>query len=240
MSSVLTVEVRTAAGTKTLSFDSAFDRRVIIGRASECDLVVHDSGVSRKHTMLLSTPAGWRVEDLGSSNGTYLNGRQVSSAPFGRGDVVSVGQTEIALVNASAAPVQLVVDLAAGTAALGGEALPLSAAELIWFSYLASHRARGDGWVLAGRDGHPELARWTKSLLSREWASGVKTRPLLDLAAGEDVDDEDLKNLRGKTAQKLRGFCSGPRGWMAPLLVPEVQGKNRQRLPLASEECVVR
>jgi pSer/pThr/pTyr-binding forkhead associated (FHA) protein len=237
---MLIVEVSSDNQTRSLRFDASVDRRVIIGRSDACDLVVEDSGVSRKHTMLIATPGGWRVEDLGSSNGTYLNGKPVKSAPFERGDVVAVGKTTIKMLEGDGPGARLVVDLDAGAATLAGEALPLSAAELIWFGFLAAHRAKGDGWVTAGRDGHAALARWTKALLERPWAQGVKTRPLLDLAHGDDVDDEDLKNLRGKTAQKLRTFCSDGRGWMERLLVPEVEGKNRQRLPLGAQACEVR
>lgn len=237
---MLTLEVVAGGERKTLTFDAAFDRRVIIGRSAECDLVVFDSGVSRKNTMLLATYAGWRVQDLGSTNGTFLNGSKVTVAAFERGDVVTVGATQIRLLDAEGPVVQLVLDLDAGRATFAEHALPLSAAELIWFGFLASHRARGEGWVTAGRDGHPALAQWTQRLLTRAWAREVKTRPLLELARGEEVDDEDLKNLRGKTAQKLKAFCAGEREWMAQLLVPQVQGRNRQRLPLASAACVLR
>ncbi|MBL8957739.1 MAG: FHA domain-containing protein [Myxococcaceae bacterium] len=239
MSTVLTVEVRTATGkSRTLSFDSAFDRRVIIGRSAECDLCVEDSGVSRKNTMLIATPAGWQVHDLGSSNGTRLNGERVRVAPCGPGDVVAVGETQIVLISAGAPPAELVVDLEAGRATVGDVELPLSAAELIWFGFLAAHRTTGDGWAQAGRDGHAALARWSEALLGREWAAEVKTRPLLDLARGHDVDDEDLKNLRGKTAQKLKAFCTGELAWLAALVVPEVLGKNRQRVPAANVRLV--
>ncbi len=238
VSTVLTVEVRCGSERKTLTFDAAFDRRVIIGRATQCDIVVLDPGVSRKHTMLLATPAGWQVQDLGSSNGTRLNGERVRAAPVAVGDVVAVGSTEVVLLDAGAVKVELVVDLEQGVASVGDLTLVLSAAELIWFGFLAAHRSRGDGWAQAGRDGHAALARWTAALLEREWARGVKTKPLLDLARGLDVDDEDLKNLRGKTAQRLKTFCAHERAWLAEVVVPEVLGKNRQRVPAVNVRLV--
>jgi hypothetical protein len=49
----------------------------IIGRAAECDIVVHDKSVSRHHAAILLTPSGARVRDLGSRNGTAVNGAMV-------------------------------------------------------------------------------------------------------------------------------------------------------------------
>ena len=231
----LTVALEVPGGARTVhTFDAAEDRRVIIGRAPSCDLVLVEGGCSRKHAMLRSTQAGWVVEDLGSSNGTLLNGRVIQSSPLEQGDVVQIGRALIHLVSAAAPQTRLVVELLEGHATLDTERLPLSAAELIWFGFLSLHRATGAGWVVAGKDGHPQLRAFAAALLERAWALEVKSQPLRDLARGEDVDDEDLKNLRGKTAQKLRAFCAGSRGWMAALLVPEVSGKNLQRLPLTS------
>ncbi len=138
----LTLEVKSASGeVQTHTFDAAADRRVIIGRANTCDLVIQESGASRKHTMLLCTYAGWRVEDLGSSNGTRLNSKQVKSSPVEHGDVLQIGQTEIRLIQVTASEARLVVDLLEGRASFDTHALPLSAAELIWFGFLSLHRS---------------------------------------------------------------------------------------------------
>ncbi len=240
-SAQLQLEVQRPDGSRSVHvFDAATDRRVIIGRAASCDLVVEDGGCSRKHAMLLCSGTGWTLQDLGSSNGVTLNGRNVQSGPVDPGDVLAIGRTRIRLLSASALPrelgrpTQLTVDLLTGRADFDAVTLPLSPAELVWFGYLSSHRARGAGWVVAGIDGHAGFRRFAAALLDRDWARGVKTRPLLALARGDDVDDEDLKNLRGKTAQKLKQFCTGEHGWMAEHLVPVVSGKNLQRLPLPS------
>ncbi|MFZ5471844.1 MAG: FHA domain-containing protein [Myxococcota bacterium] len=220
-------------------FDASQDRRVIIGRAPNCDLVIESAHLSRKHAMLLCTGAGWLLQDLGSTNGVLLNGKRVAnSRPLQPGDVISMsGEIRLHFVGGEVPerlvkPVNLVVDLEQGAARLGEQDLPLSAAELIWFAFLAVHRSQSEGWVVAGTDGHAALRAFAASLLDRPWARQMKTRPLIDLAHGEEVDDEDLKNLRGKTAQKLKAFCTGSRAWMAGLLVPEVSGRNLQRLPL--------
>jgi Protein of unknown function (DUF3662)/FHA domain len=68
-----------------------------IGRSRECDVVLDDAGVSRCHAEL-RPGAGeqWVIEDLGSTNGVYLNGRQVHGPHALRpGDRVEVGSTKI-------------------------------------------------------------------------------------------------------------------------------------------------
>ncbi len=69
--------------------------RVLIGRADEVDFRVDDPNVSRRHAVLLWDRGRLYVRDLGSTNGTYLNGRVVTSAPVRFGDVISVGSTQI-------------------------------------------------------------------------------------------------------------------------------------------------
>ena len=235
----LVVEVEYGGRRETREVDAGADRRVIIGRGTSCEIQVDAAVLSRKHAMLLCTDAGWQLHDLQSSNGIELNGVRVDEPrALSPGDVLGIGELRIRFVAGTVPsrapnPLRIVVDLDAGQALIAGEPLPLSAAELIWFAWLAVHRATGVGWVVAGADGHAALGAFAAPLLDRPWGRAVKTRPLLDLARGRDVDDEDLKNLRGKTAQKLRAFCTGDRSWLAPLLVPEVSGKHLQRLPLA-------
>ncbi len=69
----------------------------IIGRDSSCDIVVKDVRVSSRHLFL--TPRGneWWIRDLGSTNGTFLNGRETSVSPFRIGDIIKIGHTLISL-----------------------------------------------------------------------------------------------------------------------------------------------
>ena len=66
-----------------------------IGRLSECDVVVNDSGASRRHAQIRTADGVSTVTDLGSTNGTKLNGRDVQSAPLSDGDRITVGATQI-------------------------------------------------------------------------------------------------------------------------------------------------
>ncbi|MFI6035915.1 FHA domain-containing protein [Streptomyces sp. NPDC051315] len=74
-------------------------RSVRIGRAADNDLVIDDLVVSRRHAELRALPdGGYEIADLGSHNGTYLNGLPVTTAPIGPGDVVGIGHSVFCLV----------------------------------------------------------------------------------------------------------------------------------------------
>jgi len=70
---------------------------VVVGRASSCDVRFADQSVSRRHAQLRRQDEGWRVVDLLSTNGTYLNGRRISSALAFPGDELGFGQQLVAL-----------------------------------------------------------------------------------------------------------------------------------------------
>lgn len=55
----------------------ALGARAVVGRRPETDLVVLNASVSRDHAELQRTDAGWQLRDLGSRNGTILDGRRV-------------------------------------------------------------------------------------------------------------------------------------------------------------------
>ncbi|MEU7721551.1 FHA domain-containing protein [Streptomyces tibetensis] len=74
-------------------------RTVRIGRATDNDLVIDDLVVSRRHAELRALADGtYEIIDLGSHNGTYLNGSRVTSAPVGPGDIVGIGHSAFCLV----------------------------------------------------------------------------------------------------------------------------------------------
>lgn len=74
-------------------------RTVRIGRSADNDLVIDELIVSRRHAELRALPDGsYEIVDLGSHNGTYLNGQPVDSAPVSSGDIVGIGHSAFALV----------------------------------------------------------------------------------------------------------------------------------------------
>ena len=64
----------------------------IIGRASDAAIQLHDPGVSRKHARIYRQPSGsFVLEDLGSRNGTLLNGQRIASTPLESGNQIQLG-----------------------------------------------------------------------------------------------------------------------------------------------------
>ena len=72
-------------------------RPVVLGRARDADLSLRDPKVSRDHARLEPTSTGWRIRDLGSAGGTFVNGVRVESAELAAGQTIRVGDTELTL-----------------------------------------------------------------------------------------------------------------------------------------------
>ncbi len=69
--------------------------RMVVGRLSSCDVCLQDKNTSRQHAAFVRDGAGWAVEDLGSTNGTLVNGRAVDRMALRDGDLIVVGITEL-------------------------------------------------------------------------------------------------------------------------------------------------
>ena len=69
--------------------------RVSVGRSRDCDVVVSDPNVSRRHIELRRGERGWAAVDLGSTNGMKVNGRRLSHAELEPGDRITIGITDL-------------------------------------------------------------------------------------------------------------------------------------------------
>ena len=72
----------------TVQFNRA---EVLIGRSTECDLVLALPGLSRKHSAIQRTGEAWTITDLGSLNGTFVNRQRVGEQVLREGDRISPG-----------------------------------------------------------------------------------------------------------------------------------------------------
>ena len=71
----------------------------LVGRHPRCTIALDEPFVSAEHAELHALPDRWQVRDLGSTNGTYVNGREVSAlADVRDGDIVQFGRVKLQLM----------------------------------------------------------------------------------------------------------------------------------------------
>src|SRR5262249_34940386 len=68
---------------------------IMVGRATENDIVIPDVLASRHHASLVPSPEGVKIVDARSINGTFVNGTRVDQALLGEGDVVTIGNVDL-------------------------------------------------------------------------------------------------------------------------------------------------
>jgi len=69
----------------------------VVGRREDCDFRIPLGEISRKHCRLIKDGESLRIEDLGSSNGTYHNGVRVQEATLAPGDTLQIGSVVFAV-----------------------------------------------------------------------------------------------------------------------------------------------
>jgi pSer/pThr/pTyr-binding forkhead associated (FHA) protein len=90
---IATVEIWTLDGVRRMDLDGD---RTTIGKGSGNDIVLDDAAVSRLHASLEQFAEGWCVNDLGSSNGTFVNGDRIWGARRLRhGDEIRIGRSRL-------------------------------------------------------------------------------------------------------------------------------------------------
>ncbi len=117
-------------------------KEMTLGRDAECDIMIPDRQVSRVHARFLKTGDGFELEDLGSKNGTHLNGAPLHGAQrLQDGDLIQVALVARLVFVGSEATMPLRADAArAAGLALGGDSVPAgggrlrldSAARRVW------------------------------------------------------------------------------------------------------------
>ncbi|MDX1384729.1 MAG: adenylate/guanylate cyclase domain-containing protein, partial [Thermoanaerobaculia bacterium] len=80
------------------------DGWAVVGRAGSADFSVVDRSISRLHAKVSLQPRGIAVRDLGSTNGTFVNGREISESVAGEGDEVTFGKVAFRVRRSAADP----------------------------------------------------------------------------------------------------------------------------------------
>ena len=81
---------------------------MIVGRHRSCDVVVTDDTVSSRHCQIIETSDGYMIEDLGSSNGTFVNAKRVETATLEPNDQVTLGLARFVFVDGALIPATMV------------------------------------------------------------------------------------------------------------------------------------
>jgi serine phosphatase RsbU (regulator of sigma subunit) len=187
----------------------------LVGRAEDCDVVLADRAVSRRHARIARHGGDWWLEDLGSRAGTFLNGRPVErSARLAPNDRIGIGDVLITVAVAPAEPPRPAVSgpLPPGTSIfrradelLSGARSPLAGAE--------------DLGTLARRAARLELLNDVHQALGRSLALGELLELILDRAFQALEPEEGVIVLRDAPGQYRRAASRRPPGSLGDSLL---------------------
>ncbi len=178
-------------------------RPLQLGTSTECDVQLDAPGVSRRHCELFFTPEGVRVRDLGSKNGTTVNGVRVLDAVVPTGALVTVGKAELSLVRQGP---NVLVPLSPSPHF--GEALGLSVPMRALFAVLERVARTREALLLLGESGTG------KELLARavHQASPCASGPFVVLDCGALSPSLVEAELFGHTKGAFTGAASARPG----------------------------
>lgn len=71
------------------------DDRTVVGRDTNCDVIIGDPSVSRHHAEVLHNDSGWLIRDTGSTNGIIVNGVATTQSRIYDGDIIDLGTTQL-------------------------------------------------------------------------------------------------------------------------------------------------
>ncbi len=200
--------------------------RMVIGRGSTADVMLADDGASRAHACVSWSVQDWRVEDLGSRNGTRLYGSTIQGTrPLRSGDRIRVGTTELAFEGGEPEPAP---DPVAGCTL--GERLGVGALAEAWRAETAAGQPRvvkrlladltADAEAVAGflagaraqeRIAHPQVvpvhhaARTPHPTVVLGWAAGGSLAA--KLAKGKPLQPDAALTLARQAATALQAAC---------------------------------
>ncbi len=164
---------------------------VTFGRHPDCIVQLNVDRISRQHARIEQSATGLRIEDLGSTNGTFVNHQPIDSpTPIVAGDVVHLADHEFRLMRDRQPRGAMDRDVSSAETVVGMEALPsnfplLMGAffELLENQQVAAYRqpivtpdGSVFGWELLGRSLHPELTEGPDQLFGLARALGAEVR----------------------------------------------------------------
>ncbi|MCP5418781.1 MAG: FHA domain-containing protein [Chromatiaceae bacterium] len=88
-------QIHLIADKKRVSTFDLADGEVVVGRGTDCEIQLDDDAISRRHVRIFTLMGDAFLEDLESSNGTYVNGCLTRKSVLNDGDVIQIGQREL-------------------------------------------------------------------------------------------------------------------------------------------------
>lgn len=180
--------------------------RVLIGRGSDCDIVLPERQTSRHHARIERDDGGYLLRDLGSKNGTYVNGQEVRDKPYRLkdGDEIQIALcVKMGFVGADATlPLELTgpnrgvrIDQAARRVFIGGHELipPLSVAQYRLLELLLDH----EGEVVSRDEIVAAVWPEEEAMGISEQAIDALVRRLRDRISAVDPDHAYIVTVRG-------------------------------------------
>jgi transcriptional regulator with GAF, ATPase, and Fis domain len=204
--------------------------QVVIGRADDCDVVLGSTRASRRHAALVRAGDGFKLDDLGSSVGTKVNGRFVRQQALSAGDTIEVAGVVLELVGAEPAadpgPEASERALLDGLLALlGGKDAPVPELLADMLDRLVEAFGADRGAVFLPEDG--ELVSRCLRLSPR--ASLTEADPISRNFIAEVAAAEEARTLSSAETEELRDSFASVGGQLrsilaAPLPVGEASG----------------
>ena len=174
--------------------------KYVVGRAAGSDIQLPEGSVSSRHAQLERTGGGWRLTDLQSTNGTFVNGRRIDSVDVNSGDRIRFGDVGIRFSqdapHAALRPGRADIP---GTAVMPGRSDPMAAPQPPWQPHRPARRAMPVRPRTSGAGSVPGFPAW---------GYGVAAMVLLCLGVGIVLLSGSNGIFTGGSAFGLRGFPS--------------------------------
>lgn len=196
--------------------------RITIGRKPENDIPIDNLAVSGKHSLIITILDDSFLEDLGSTNGTYVNGKLVKKHALKDGDVIAIGKHELKYVNENATSDDdefektMIIKPGSASAAVAAA----KAAEQAGAAAEAPPPAAGGGAAGAGSSGGMPLGRLT-----------VLNGPI----AGKELELTKALVTLGKPGTQVAVISRRPQGYFLTHIESDGDGK---RYPLVNGESI--
>ncbi len=183
--------------------------RITLGRRPHNDVVIDNLAVSGEHAVLLREGDGYVVQDLGSTNGSYINGKPVKRAPFREGDSLDIGKYTLRLLSDARA-----------SAFAGSRFAPSGYTP----SGFTTTGARSGAATAAGTQAADSTSRATQ--YQELGGSPLKLRVVNGTSAGAELALDKSRTTFGQRGVMVVAIQRNPRGYE----LSQVEGEERVRV----------